>query len=177
MPKLIIVSGLPATGKSTLVKKLSADLRLPAFSKDEFKELFADTIGFVDHESTRSFGKASFQALFLVARRCLEDDVSVIIEGNFILETETKDFILFLKKSNIPVYEILCHADGQTVVDRFFSRKRHPVHHTLTEAKNREYAETLRVGKAPSLEIGKLMEVDTTNPESIPYRDILDFLK
>ena len=55
MLKLVIVNGLPASGKTTLVERLSKDLGSPAFSKDDFKELLADTIGFTDHESTRPF--------------------------------------------------------------------------------------------------------------------------
>ena len=168
----------PATGKTTLTARLTKDLGIPAFSKDDFKELIADTIGFTDHESTRYFGKASFVSLFLVAKRCLESGVSVIIEGNFSLGEETKDFISYLKQSNVQVYQILCYADGQLTVDRFMARKRHPVHHTLDDKKLMDYAEnTLKKGKDTPLDIGKLLEVDTTDPDLIKYEDILSFIR
>ncbi len=177
MTKLIIVSGFPASGKTTLVTWLSKELCLPSFSKDDFKELLADTIGFTDHESTRLLGKTSFSTLFFIVKRLIESNTSVIIESNFMLEKETKDFILYLKQANVEVYEILCHADGQTLVSRFLDRKRHPVHHTLHEVPLNHYLETtVRKGKDTPLGVGRLLEVDTTEPAKISYDIIVEFV-
>ena len=37
-PLLIIVNGLPGTGKTTLARRLAADLHLPVFSRDGMYE-------------------------------------------------------------------------------------------------------------------------------------------
>jgi predicted kinase len=177
MTKLIIVSGFPASGKTTLVTQLSKDLNLPSFSKDDFKELLADTIGFTDHESTRPFGKTSFSALFLVAKRLIENKASLIIEGNFMMGDETKEFLSYLRQADVEVYEILCHAEGQVLIDRFMARKRHPVHHTLDEVTLNHYLETsVRKGKDVPLGVGKLLEVDTTEPAKVSYDGVLAFV-
>ncbi|MFZ4462043.1 MAG: AAA family ATPase [Patescibacteria group bacterium] len=41
---LIIITGLPCTGKTTLGRKLAEELRLPFVSKDDFKELLFDDL-------------------------------------------------------------------------------------------------------------------------------------
>jgi predicted kinase len=177
MPKLVFINGFPASGKSTLGVYISKELSFPIFSKDDFKELIADTIGFSDHESTRSFGKASFSLLFLIAKRLLENGDSLIIEGNFSLGEETKEFISFLHDQKVQTYEILCHGEGRVLIDRFMNRKRHPVHHTLDSQTLKTYLETtVRKGKDEPLHVGKLLEVDTTDPDSINYNQIIEFI-
>ena len=42
----ILVTGIPAAGKSTMAKFLGEQLQLPVLSKDGIKELLYDTVGF-----------------------------------------------------------------------------------------------------------------------------------
>jgi len=42
---LIVVSGAPGTGKSTIARALGADLRFPVLSLDPVKEALADVLG------------------------------------------------------------------------------------------------------------------------------------
>ena len=41
-PPLVIVSGAPASGKTTLAPLLAARLPLPLFSKDRLRQIFRD---------------------------------------------------------------------------------------------------------------------------------------
>jgi hypothetical protein len=41
----VLVTGLPASGKSTLAKAPAAELRLPLLGKDPVKETLADVLG------------------------------------------------------------------------------------------------------------------------------------
>lgn len=43
---LILVTGIPASGKSTMAAYLSEALSIPMLSKDRIKELLYDTVGF-----------------------------------------------------------------------------------------------------------------------------------
>jgi 2-phosphoglycerate kinase len=49
-PALILVSGAPATGKTTIAKSLSTQLRIPVIGKDAIKESLFETIGHSDRE-------------------------------------------------------------------------------------------------------------------------------
>ena len=42
-PKLVVVSGRPGAGKTTLAKKLGELIKLPVFCRDEFKEGYVST--------------------------------------------------------------------------------------------------------------------------------------
>jgi cytidylate kinase len=177
MTKLIIINGFPASGKTTLSRKISSELHLPLFSKDSFKELLADSLGFNTHEDSHALGKTSFELLVLTTKECLSKKHSIIIEGNFSLGQIMKDFLDWVQGEDIQVYEILCYADGELLVERFRKRKRHPVHHTLPEAELEHYFQSkLSLGKDLSLGVGRLFEVDTTRTETIPYEEIKSFL-
>lgn len=47
---LIIITGLPGTGKTTLGRKLAEEFRLPFISKDDIKEFLFDNLGWKDRE-------------------------------------------------------------------------------------------------------------------------------
>jgi glucokinase len=181
MPKLIIVNGLSASGKSTLAARLSKDLNTPLFAKDDFKELIADTIGYTNHESTRHFGKASFAALFLVAQEILSKGTSVVIEGNFTLGEETKSFLSHMREGEIDVREILCYTNPELLIRRYRDRtkhpERHPVHHTLGEKELNEWVDRIFAGNGKAAPLtGNLLEVDTTNLTDEQYKNVLDFV-
>lgn len=43
--KLIIINGLPGTGKTTIAKPLASKLGFPLIAKDGIKEFLFDTVG------------------------------------------------------------------------------------------------------------------------------------
>ena len=80
---LIILTGLPATGKSTIAAALAQSLGWPLLSKDAFKEpLMAALPGYAAGQS-RALSDASFEALFALLPAVLERATGVILEGNF----------------------------------------------------------------------------------------------
>ena len=59
----ILVTGIPASGKSTMAKYLSKELGIPMFSKDEIKERLFDTLGFQSREEKVRLGVAAMERL------------------------------------------------------------------------------------------------------------------
>ena len=53
---LVVVTGIPATGKSTFARDLSSRLGLPLISKDDIKEAMADSLGGGDRELSKRCG-------------------------------------------------------------------------------------------------------------------------
>lgn len=82
-PHLILITGLPGTGKSTLARSLARHLALPLICKDTIKEPLLDLLGAADRSQSRRLSDASFAVMFALARDCLLAGTDVILEGNF----------------------------------------------------------------------------------------------
>jgi predicted kinase len=90
-PPLVIVSGAPGAGKTTLVTILADALRLPLLARDELKERLADVLlpeattgaGIVDGVDSAALGRASYALLFSITERLVTGGAGVIIESNF----------------------------------------------------------------------------------------------
>jgi len=63
-PLVLIVTGPPASGKTTIGRPLARALALTFLSKDLFKESLFDSLGGSDREWSRRIGLASTQLLF-----------------------------------------------------------------------------------------------------------------
>jgi predicted kinase len=64
----VIVSGPPASGKSTLAAALASALDLPLLAKDGIKDALVDALGAPDVARSRELGRAAVQVLLAVAR-------------------------------------------------------------------------------------------------------------
>ena len=79
----ILVTGIPASGKSTIAKYLSEYLRLPLISKDDMKELMYDAVGFRSREEKVGLGIASMNIMYYMAEQLMKCGSPFILENNF----------------------------------------------------------------------------------------------
>ena len=79
----ILVTGIPAAGKSTMSEAMSKKLKLPVISKDTIKELLFDHIGFQSREEKVNLGIASMEIMYYVAGQLMKAGQSFILENNF----------------------------------------------------------------------------------------------
>jgi predicted kinase len=82
-PVLIVVNGLPGSGKTTLAGRLAADVRLPVFSRDGLYETLYDALACQSNGIPPLIGQASFALLYYVTGQVLAAGQSVIIEQFF----------------------------------------------------------------------------------------------
>lgn len=83
-PLVVLVTGAPASGKSTVGRQLARALGLPFFAKDVFKETLFDALGWSDREWSRKLAVASMQLLYTCAAAELEVGRSLVLECNFL---------------------------------------------------------------------------------------------
>lgn len=76
----VVVSGPPASGKSTLAPLLAAELALPLIAKDTIKDALMSLLPVQDVEASRQLGRAAVTAMLAVAA---ESPVGAVLESNF----------------------------------------------------------------------------------------------
>jgi predicted kinase len=171
-PTLLLVHGLPATGKTTLAGWLAQQLGWPAIYKDEIKEILFDHIGWKDRAWSSQLGGATIEVLYYVMDMQLNAGVSCVAECNFKPERASPRLRAILTKHNARCVQVLCKADGLVRLKRFQARARHPGHSDgeITD----DLADEWRLESLASLDVpGSLIEVDTTDLASVDYEVVL----
>ena len=155
-PLLVVVSGAPATGKTTLARPLADELRLPLIAKDDLKEPLFDALGTGDRAWSRTLGRATFELQLGVAAELLRAGVDLVLEGNF----DTEYDALSRLPPHRPV-QIHCTAPPETLLERFAARDRHPGHADV------EVLNVLRRGshdrRSYRLAVDATIDVDTSD--------------
>jgi predicted kinase len=157
LPVLVVVTGPPGAGKTTIAGELKARLGLPLIAKDSVKEVLGEALGIEDRVRSRQLGAAVFELVGLFVAELLEQGVSVIAEGNF-----TQRSSLFSKPLPADIVQVHVTAGPETLRARLLERDdRHPVHYDRDAAD--EIARRAAAGEWPPLPLGgRLIEIDTT---------------
>jgi predicted kinase len=177
--KLVLVNGMPGTGKSTLAERLHSDLRLPMLGKDMLKELLADVaLQPVSEEAGRLLGKIATSMLYVYAEAFLAARSSVIIESAFWAEFARKDVTDILSRHSATCLELYCTTELQENQRRFMERiatsQRHGVH---PESDGTFLADPETRAKYEPLGIGRHITIDTTHFGDSEYQAVLSQIK
>ena len=81
--RILVITGLPASGKTTLARQLARRYRVALLAKDCFKEPLFDALGAGDAAHSRRLSDISYEILFNVARELANAGTDFILEGNF----------------------------------------------------------------------------------------------
>jgi predicted kinase len=156
-PLLVVVSGPPGAGKTTIAAELKARLGLPLIAKDAVKELLGGALAIEDRVRSQQLGGAVFELIGFFAKELLEHGVSVIVEGNF-----TQHSSLLSQVPPVDIVQVHVTAEPETLRARLLERDgRHPVHYDSEAAD--EIAQRAAAGEWRPLPLGgRLIEIDTT---------------
>ncbi len=155
----VIVSGPPASGKSTLAPVLAQELALPLLAKDTIKDALMSVLAVPDVEASRQLGRGAVAAMLAVAA---ESPIGAVIESNFYRSVVNEN----LRRLPGVVIEVFCRCSQAVAKERYRARagSRHAGHfdatRTIEELWNEEVAEPVAGG-------WPLFEVDTNHPVDI----------
>lgn len=169
MTVLVVISGPPASGKTTLGGEISRELGLPLLSRDDLKETLFDTLGTADREWSKKLGEVSWRLLYQVTETLIGAGQSVIAETNFTADPDGARLERIVAEHGCEVVHVHCTAEPGLLLERFAGRvergQRHPGHvdeQTLPEVESMVASGWPR----PRLP-GRTYYIDTTNPGDI----------
>lgn len=183
---IFIVTGGPATGKSTVGTRLAQSLEIPYFSKDGVKEPIFDDLGIPvametdEPLSGRKMDNAAITILFYLIEMQLKSGCVCVIDCNFRAQHAETLNALLSQYPATPV-QILCQADGDELARRYQRRAegdvRHRGHldHTLSDEFDLEdltqlYQSPLDIG-------GHVLTVDSTEFQEEDYQKLLQSIQ
>jgi predicted kinase len=156
VPLLVVVTGMPSSGKTTVAEGLAARLALPLIAKDEIKESLYESLGADDLAASARIGAAAYALIFGMARTMLASGVSLIAEANFFRDQEHE----FASLPEHRLAQLHCHAPLAVLLDRYAKRSRHAGHQDAEKIK--ELPARYESGAHSPMQLqGELIQLDT----------------
>ncbi len=161
--RVVMVSGPPASGKTTLARPLAERLGFALLTKDDIKEsLYTAMQGTAgDVEFSRRMGAAAMEVLWALAPHC----PAVVLEANFRTKSSyERERVEGLVKKGAQIVEVYCRVAREEASRRFAERARgvrhHPAHALAEMEPERmmEYEEPFAMG--PVIEVDTRTSVD-----------------
>src|SRR5438105_5624035 len=119
MSFVIVITGPPASGKTTLGKRLASDLGLPYIYKDGIKERLFETLGWKDRPWSQLLGRASIDLIYYFLEVQLAAGVSCVVECNFVPELANAGFAELWRRFPFRAVQIRCFADPAVLEERY----------------------------------------------------------
>ena len=178
--QLIIVTGRPAAGKTTLAQWLARELQIPVISKDSIREVLFHQLGWKDREWAQMLGRATIDLMFYFAERQLEVGRSLLLDNAFDPVLSASRFLDLTTRYGAQTIQIICNSDQDTLFERFKARAdlggRHPGHRDADVFD--QLRSQLAQNHSPRMELaGPVLEVDTTDFDQVDYQSILRQVK
>ena len=152
---LILVNGLPGSGKTTLSRQLGGILQLPVISKDVLKEALADTAG--GSVSGGRLGQIASDTMWQLAAAV---PGAAVVESWWYRPRDLEHARRGAALSGAPaITEIWCDVRAETARARYERRVRQPIHTMDAATVDATWADWSE--HAAPLDLGTTVRVDT----------------
>lgn len=127
MRGFVVISGLPASGKSTVGAALERSLRLPLFDKDSYLEALFESEGTSDITRRREFSKRA-DMQFQRAAEAKRTGILVSWWKHPASSIDSGTPAQWVAHSGLFAIEVHCVCSPEIATSRFLTRVRHPGH-------------------------------------------------
>ena len=180
-PKLIVIGGSLATGKTTVATTLASTLGISRIAMDVIKETLFDVGGSRDRQWSREIGRVAFEVFRHLIELHLRRGESVIAESTFVWPGDADWLHDLTHRYNAELIQIWMTADSKIARERFLTRahsgERHPGHNDAVDAVLKEFDERYFTKKFAPLPLkARTLVVDTTQTDA-DHEEILRFVQ
>lgn len=172
-PFLLIVTGRPASGKSTLAHLLSKQINCPLLSRDELKEGYINTVNITHAEADDSVAQHIYDTFFEAIELFITKGISIIAEAAFQDKLWKSKLLNLSGKAAIKI--IICTTNLDILNSRFINRL---LNNPNREKYHGDKEMNLINGDYTPVNMDvPTLEVDTTENYDPNLQEIISFIK
>lgn len=174
---VVVVSGLPGSGKTTLAGPLAQALGLPLLDKDHVLESLFDSLGCSTPQERQRLSRAADAVLLRLAGDVAAGAVLCSFwrhPGLVVPSGTPRDR---LGADGAVVVEVRCVCPPETAAARFTARTRHPGHLDGSRAAGDLVDQLARLEALGPLGVGPLVEVDTSPGRDVDVAAVADLVR
>jgi predicted kinase len=162
---VVLISGLPAAGKSTLGRRIARDLGCSLVWRDGLRRSVLAGLGGPDADISSCIPAASDALVLGVLQPLLSARRTVVLDGNFNNAIQAKAVAEFLARvPSVRTFEVCLWGDEEVLRERFIARADPP----LTEELRPYFDAVIRRERIPVLPASTpRIEIDTTDLTSV----------
>jgi hypothetical protein len=164
---LLLVCGLPGTGKSTIARRLSKKYLAPILRTDEIRKEIIERPTYTEEEK-----RLVYKVTFLVAKYLLESGRNVILDGTFYKRALRHQVYDLARRTRARLEIIECTAPNYVIKRRMERRRRRK--YELSDA---DYDVYLKIKSQFEPIEREHLSVDTSRPMVECLKDILKYLE
>jgi predicted kinase len=170
---IVVVTGPPASGKTTVAEAVAGALGLPLIAKDPIKEVLFESLGVEDVESSKRLGRAVYPLLFHLLEQQLRAGRACVLEANFDHAAASEELGRLQARLAFRALQIVCDAAPAVLLARYSGRTRHPGH--MDDRRLDDVREAIEAGRWRALSLdGETIELDTTDWASVDVGAVVE---
>ena len=179
-PLLVVVTGSPASGKTTLVHILGHKIHCPILSRDEIKEGYINTLNLAHNQLDTSADMHVYDTFFEAIELLISKGISIIIEAAFQDKLWRPRLLNLLSKAAVRI--IICKTNPDLVKGRFINRlsinpNRGKYYGDQSLSLSPERFSSLVENYVPVNVDAPTLQVDTTDNYNPAIDEIINFIK
>ena len=174
---LILITGSPAAGKTTLATKISEKLNIPVFYRDRITEVLWDAPA-PSEKVPNQFGPASAEIIFHIIEQFMKSNNSVIIESYWNYSLANDRLLNLKQKYNYNAITIRLFGEPDILYRRFYARQQTSERHEGLKGTPQMTLEQF-IAKIENTECNKIdiggtiMDIDTSDFSKVNFEQII----